>query len=176
MAIKIKFVSNGNLLNINKVQVKEVEGEKKEEVIDSHVFDASCLPSNFKNGEKESESLLVYGLKQFLQDRTSQITVKEHGDMAPGAKFDQFPDLFAMLEEGVWRRTITRTSKAKYPIELAQAIANIKECTLSQATAKLDSLPKEQIETLMTGDKIVEEMEKIKDEAKDVSVDLDDLF
>lgn len=176
MTVKIKFVSNGNLLNVNKLRIKEVEGEKKEEILDTQVYDASCLPSNFKNGDKEAESLLVYGLKQFLQDRTSQITTKEHGDMAAGIKFEQFPELFAMLEEGVWRRAVTRTTKAKYTMELAQAIANIKGCTLPQAAAKLDTLAKEQIETLMQGDKVIEEMNKIKEEAEESQVDLDDLF
>lgn len=139
-------------------------------VLESVEFDASQVPAILNDGENAQKSLVAYGLSKFLQDRTSASAVED--------KLADMAETFELLKGGEWRQRKEGAGVKKAAIDpiFAQAIAELKGCTVAAATIALQAQEPEarkalrQVEAVKA--KIAEIRSKAEGEAADLLADL----
>jgi hypothetical protein len=141
------------------------EGNESEEVLREKLFAVADVPAELADGEKV-KSLAAYGLTKLLQDRTSQLT-------DPLEKFGAMEEAFAnFFTQGLWKAPSQGGSrKAAVDPFFAQAVADLKGWSITQAVATIQALDKDQRATLREAEKVQEAMKALRSEAGEVDVD-----
>lgn len=105
------------------------------------ITDRLALP--YEDGD-DVVSLVAYGLRGLLADRTSQL--REHG---PAAVLEGMDSYYAMLVEGQWKAKRSSTGRSSGPdMALVQVIADLKGVPLVAAMAAVNAATAEQIALL----------------------------
>ena len=166
-------------LNGSQVTITLHDGEKRSEFEDDDIksqcsYNVGELPQEFVAGE-DHKTLAGYGLLKLLQDRTSQ-------DKGHQEKFDAMESEFERLASGQWRKTVERAAstgaggRRKVDVILAQAVAELKGISVTQASAALKGLEKAQYEALSGSEVVKSKMAELRDAAGEEECDLADLF
>ena len=133
-------------------------------------FDANDFGHEFQSSDG-AKTLLAYGLVKILQDRTSQVTesiAKKFEAMQ--AEADR---LTTQNEDGSynWKNVVVREKSAprstkKVDSYLAQAIAQLKNISVSAATEAVKALDVDKVAAMMANPKVKEIMDVLKEQAK----------
>lgn len=101
--------------------------------LESITFEVSDVPAELSDGENPTKSLVAYGLSKFLQDRTSSVDAE--------GKLEAMGEVFELLKCGEWRQRREGAGVKKAAIDpiFAQAIAEIKGCSVAAATMALQA-------------------------------------
>lgn len=105
------------------------------------ITDRLALP--YEDGDARV-SLVAYGLRGLLADRTSQL--REHG---PAAVLEGMDSYYQMLVEGQWKATRKAAGRSSGPdMALVQVIADLKGVPLVAAMAAVNAATAEQVALL----------------------------
>lgn len=161
--MKIDYQSDAESVTISVISVDETT--KEETVIDSATFKVSEVPATLKHGEKE-ESLVVYGLKKLLQDRTSQIPEPEEKLAAMREQYEQH------FTQGLWKApSSVSVRKAAIDPLFAQAVADLKGFSVAKSMALLQALDKDTRQEIREADAVVKRIEELRAEMAGVDTE-----
>lgn len=164
--MKMNYVMTETGVTVKVISQVELEnGETEDKVICERSFATADVPAILADGEK-LKSLAVYGLTKLLQDRTSQIKEPEEKFEAMGIYFDDF------FSKGNWKAPSEGGSrKAAVDPFFAQAVAELKDWSLTQATATIQALDKDTRATLRSAEAVAAKITELKKEASEVDVE-----
>lgn len=141
------------------------------------VFDSENFAHDFQSNDG-TKTLLSYGLVKILQDRTSQVTeslAKKFEAMQAEAQRLQTAN-----EDGSynWKNAVVRAeskprSAKKVDSYIAQAVAELKGISISQATEALKALTAEQIGVLSAKEGVKNIVARLKAEATEQTEQMD---
>lgn len=179
--------TNSAFVVIDLCEVVEKDGKKTFPVKDTVELSLAEVPDELTNGEAPNMSLAAYGLLKLVQDRNSALSEKALGEMgltgreAQYARIDAFQETYELLKSGLWRAASTNVGKSASidPI-FAAAVAELKGCTIVQATTALKAADKDSRLAIRNLPAVKAIMERMRNEAKDTSedsgLDLSDLL
>jgi len=164
--MKMQYIMGAESVTVNVISQLETEdGGTEDKVVKSREFLTSEVPATLADGEKQ-KSLVVYGLTKLLQDRTSQKTDPEEKFASMQEYFDSF------FSKGLWKSPSEGGSrKAAVDPFFAQAVAELKDWSIAQATGVIQALDKDKRAALRNADSVSAKISELRSEAADVDVE-----
>lgn len=148
----------------------------QEQIVGQIVVDVAKIPDVFKTAGGEEKSLKAYGISSLLQDRSSQAKGQSEKFEYMQAEAERL-----MSEGALW--AVTRESAPKAPKApkvdalLAQALAELKGCTVTVAAAYVGKLDKDSLAELAGKEVVKAKIAELKAAAAEAEeLDLSDLL
>lgn len=165
---RIKYVLSSKQINI---QAITKEDGKDPVMTKEEIFSLDGVKEELINGET-FVSLAAYGLSQILQDRTSDLTPKN--GISPAERIDAMVGIFNdTIKEGYFKKPTKKAAATRIDIALIEAIAELKEVSITAAETALKGKSKEERDGIAALPQVATIIARIRDEA--AQVDLSDL-